>query len=148
MIFFKSFIQRKEINNDVKYYYIELEKFRKQNPDMTKQINHWLLFLDMERRELLEMACEKNEKVRRAVENYEVLTGDEEVKRLAEIRLMAKLEEKSALDCAKEEGKEVGRMQGEEQKQKEIAQKMKKQKMPIKQIAEITGLSEEEVEKI
>lgn len=148
MIFFKSFIQRKEINNDVKYYYIELEKFRKQNPDMTKQINHWLLFLDMERRELLEMACEKNEKVRRAVENYEVLTGDEEVKRLAEIRLMAKLEEKSALDCAREEGKEVGRKQGEEQKQKEIAQKMKKQKMPIKQIAEITGLSEEEVEKI
>ena len=71
LIFFKSFIQRKEINNDVKYYYIELEKFRKQNPDMTKQINHWLLFLDMERRELLEMACEKNEKVRRAVENYE-----------------------------------------------------------------------------
>ena len=156
MIFFKSFIQRKEINNDVKYYYIELEKFRKQNPDMTKQINHWLLFLDMERRELLEMACEKNEKVRRAVENYEVLTGDEEVKRLAEIRLMAKLEEKSALDCAREEGeergkeigREVGRKQGEEQKQKEIAQKMKEQKMPIKQIAEITGLSEEEIEKI
>ena len=135
---------------------------------MTKQINHWLLFLDMERRELLEMACEKNEKVRRAVENYEVLTGDEEVKRLAEIRLMAKLEEKSALDCAREEGeergkeigrkegeergkeigREVGRKQGEEQKQKEIAQKMKKQKMPIKQIAEITGLSEEEIEKI
>ena len=156
MIFFKSFIQRKEINNDVNYYYIELEKFRKQNPDMTKQINHWLLFLDMERRELLEMACEKNEKVRRAVENYEVLTGDEEVKRLAEIRLMAKLEEKSALDCAREEGeergkeigREVGRKQGEEQKQKEIAQKMKEQKMPIKQIAEITGLSEEEIEKI
>ena len=164
MIFFKSFIQRKEINNDVKYYYIELEKFRKQNPDMTKQINHWLLFLDMERRELLEMACEKNEKVRRAVENYEVLTGDEEVKRLAEIRLMAKLEEKSALDCAREEGeergkeigREIGREEGkeagiklgEEQKQKEIAQKMKKQKMPIKQIFEITGLSEKEIEKI
>ena len=152
MIFFKSFIQRKEINNDVKYYYIELEKFRKQNPDMTKQINHWLLFLDMERRELLEMACEKNEKVRRAVENYEVLTGDEEVKRLAEIRLMAKLEEKSALDCAREEGeergKEIGRKEGEEQNRREIAQKMKKQKMPIKQIAEITGLSEKEIEKI
>ena len=118
------------------------------------------------------MACEKNEKVRRAVENYEVLTGDEEVKRLAEIRLMAKLEEKSALDCAREEGeergKEIGRKEGEErgreigreegkaagrklgeeQKQKEIAQKMKKQKMPIKQIAEITGFSEEEIEKI
>ena len=102
------------------------------------------------------MACEKNEKVRRAVENYEVLTGDEEVKRLAEIRLMAKLEEKSALDCAREEGeergKEIGRKLGEErgreQNKREIAQKMKEQKMPIKQIAEITGLSEEEIEKI
>ena len=102
------------------------------------------------------MACEKNEKVRRAVENYEVLTGDEEVKRLAEIRLMAKLEEKSALDCAREEGeergreigREVGRREGEEQNKREIAQKMKEQKMPIKQIAEITGLSEEEIEKI
>ena len=102
------------------------------------------------------MACEKNEKVRRAVENYEVLTGDEEVKRLAEIRLMAKLEEKSALDCAREEGeergreigREVGRREGEEQNKREIAQKMKKQKMQIKQIAEITGLSEKEIEEL
>ena len=106
------------------------------------------------------MACEKNEKVKRAVENYEVLTGDEEVKRLAEIRLMAKLEEKSALDCAREEGeergkeigreegKEIGIKQGKEQNKREIVQKMKEQKMPIKQIAEITGLREEEIEKI
>lgn len=153
-----------EINNDVKYYYIELEKFRNQNPDMTKRINQWSAFLDMERSDLLEMACEENDKVKRAVENYEVLTGDEEVKRLAEIRLMSKLEEKSALDCAREdgmkEGKEIGReegleegieqglKQGIERGKKEIAQKLKKQKMPIKQISEITGLSEEEIEKI
>ena len=80
------------------------------------------------------MACKKNDKVKRAVENYEVLTGDEEVKRLSEIRLMSNLEEKSALHCAREEEK------------KEIAQKLKEQKMPIKQIAEITGLSEKEIE--
>lgn len=38
-----------EINNNVEYYYIELEKFRKQNIDMKKPINQWLAFLDMER---------------------------------------------------------------------------------------------------
>jgi len=103
-----------EINNDIKYYYIELEKFRKQNPDMTKRINHWLSFLDMEKGELLEMVCKKNDKVKRAVENYEVLTGDEEIKRLSEIRLMSNLEEKSALYCAREEGKEIGLKHGEE----------------------------------
>ena len=131
------------------YYYIELEKFRKENQDMTRTINHWLSFLDMERGELLEMACEKNDKVTKAVENYAVLTGDEEVKRLSEIRLMSNLEEKSALHCAREEGEEIGLKRGKketEQKLKEIAQKLKEQKMPIKQIAEITGLSEKEIE--
>ena len=92
------------------------------------------------------MACKENDKVKRAVENYEVLTGDEEVKRLAEIRLMSKLEEKSALDCAREEGLEQGLEQGLKRGKKEIAQKLKEQKMPIKQIAEITGLSEKEIE--
>ena len=146
-----------EINNDVKYYYIELEKFRNKNPDMTKRINQWSAFLDMERGDLLEMACKENDKVKRAVENYEVLTGDEEVKRLAEIRLMSKLEEKSALDCAREdgieEGKKIGREIGREQERREtieklrkIAKKLKEQKMQTKQIAEITGLSEEEIE--
>ena len=87
----------------------------------------------------------KNDKVKKAVENYEVLTGDEEVKRLSEIRLMSNLEEKSALHCAREEGREEGKKETE-QKLKEIAQKLKEQKMPIKQIAEITGLSEKEIE--
>ena len=140
-----------ELNNDVKYYYIELSKFRKENPDMTKIINHWLSFIDMERGDLLEMASEKNEKVRKAIENYEVLTGDEEVKRLAELKQMAKFEEQSALYCAREEGKEIGIKQEKkesERKLKKIAEKLKEQRMPIKQIAEITGLSEEEIEAI
>jgi len=68
-----------ELNNDVKYYYIELEKFRKENPDMTRTINYWLSFLDMERGELLEMASEKNDKVKKSVENYEVLTGSKTI---------------------------------------------------------------------
>ena len=141
-----------EINNDVKYYYIELEKFRNQNPDMTKRINQWSAFLDMERGDLLEMACKENDKVKRAVENYEVLTGDEEVKRLAEIRLMSKLEERSALDCAREEGIEEGKRKGREEGKKEgikeVAKALKERNEPIEKISEITGLSKEEIEKI
>ncbi len=137
-----------EINNDVKYYYIELNKFRKQNPDMTDTLSQWLSFLDMEREDLLEMACKNNKNIKKAVENYKVLTGDEEIKRLAELKLMAKLEEKSALDCAKEEGQEIGQEIGKRKTQIEIAQKLLKQKMSIKQVAEITELSETEIEKL
>ena len=133
-----------ELNNSVKYYYIELSKFRKQNPDMTNPLNQWLSFLDMERGDLLEMASKENKNVKKAMENYEVLTGDAEVKRLAEIRLMSKLEEKSALLTEREAGREEGREEGI----KEVAKKLLKEKMPIKKIAEITGLSEEELKEL
>ena len=129
-----------ELNNSVKYYYIELSKFRKQNPDMTNPLNQWLCFLDMERGDLLEMASKENKNVKKAMENYEVLTGDAEVKRLAEIRLMSKLEEKSALSTAREEGIRKGI--------KEVAKNLLKEKVPIEKIAKSTGLSEEELKEL
>ena len=99
-----------------------------------------LCFLDMERGDLLEMASKENKNVKKAMENYEVLTGDAEVKRLAEIRLMSKLEEKSALSTAREEGIRKGI--------KKVAKNLLKEKIPIEKIAKITGLSEEEIRKI
>ena len=149
-----------EINNNVEYIYIELEKFRKHNPDMKKPINQWLAFLDMERGDLLEMAEKENEEIKEAVTTYEVLTGDKAVKRLAEIRMLSNLEEKSALAAERErgteeglkqgkkEGKKEGLKEGEKNKQLEIAQKLLKIKMPIEQIIEVTGLTEEEIKKI
>ena len=103
-----------------------------------------LCFLDMESGDLLEMASKENKNVKKAMENYEVLTGDEEVKRLAEIRLMSKLEEKSALLTAREEGEEEGIRKGI----KKVAKNLLKEKIPIEKIAKITGLSEEEIRKI
>ena len=103
------------LNNEVKYYYIELEKFRKQEPDMSVELNQWLAFIDMERRDLLEMAKKENKEIKEAVEKYEVLTGKEEIKRLAELRLMSKLEENSALATARAKGTEEGLKQGKEE---------------------------------
>ena len=101
-----------ELNNKVRYIYIELEKFREQNPDMTEEINQWLAFLDMERGDLLEMAIKENKKIKEAVKKYNELTGDEEVKRLAEVRLMAQLEENAALASAKAKGEAKGMREG------------------------------------
>ena len=137
-----------ELNNSVKYYYIELSKFRKQNPDMTKPLNQWLSFLDMERGDLLEMASKENKNVKKAMENYEVLTGDAEVKRLAEIRLMSKLEEKSALLTAREEGIKKGKEEGRKEGKLEIAKNLLKEKIPIEKIAKVTGLSEKELKEL
>jgi len=161
-----------ELNNQVKYYYIELEKFRKQNPDMRNVLNQWLAFIDMERRDLLEMAMKENKEIKKAVEDYEVLTGDEEVKRIAEIRLMSKLEENAALASAKakgteeglkqgkeeglkqgkeeglKQGKEEGLKQGKEEEARKITVRLAKMNFTEEQIQDATGLSIDEIRKI
>lgn len=96
-------------------YYIELEKFRKQNPNMKEPINQSLALIDMERGDLLEMAEKESKLIRQAKQAYDVLTGDEEIKRLAEIRLMSELEERSALATARQKETEEGLKQGKEE---------------------------------
>lgn len=145
-----------EVNNNVTYYYIELEKFREQNPDMTLPVNQWLAFIDMEKGELLEMAKKENKLIKEAVEQYNILTGDAEVKRLAEIRMLSEMEEQAALEVAETKGAQKGLAEGEKigfergQKDEKIktAKKLLKLKMPIEQIQEITGLSEAEIKEL
>ena len=134
-----------EINNKVEFYYIELKKFREENPDMKEPINQWLSFIDMEKGDWLEMTKKENKEIEEAVEEYETLTGDALVKRLEEIRLMSELEEKSALETARNEGIEMGIEQGQKQNKIETAKKMLKIKMPIEQIIMITELTKEEI---
>jgi len=95
-----------EVNNQICYYYIELDKFRKQNPDMKDKLNQWLAFIDRERGELLEMAKKENKLVDEADEYYKVLTDDELARELEWRKQMAKIEEYHALKTAREEGLE------------------------------------------
>ncbi len=157
-----------ELNNIVTYFYIELKKFRDHNPDMKESINQWLAFIDMEREDLLEMAKENSKLIKEAYGEYEVLTGDNEIKRIAEIRLMSKLEEQAALSTARKKGTEEGLKQGKEeglkqgkeeglkqgteeglkQEKRKVAKKLLNLKFPIEQIEYITGLKKEDIEKI
>ena len=165
-----------ELNNIVTYFYIELKKFRDQNPDMKESINQWLAFIDMEREDLLEMAKKNSKLIKEAYGEYEVLTGDNEIKRIAEIRLMSKLEEQAALSTARKKGTEEGLKQGKEeglkqgkeeglkqgkeeglkqgkeeglkQEKRKIAKKLIELNFPIEQIEYITGLKKEDIEKI
>ena len=141
-----------ELNNNVTYYYIELPKFRKLNPNMKEPINQWLAFLDMERRDLLDMAKKESKIIKEANASYNVLTGDAELKRLEEIRMWASMAEQSALSTAKEKGrlmgKAEGRTEGKRQNQLEIAKKSLKENISIEVISKITGLSIEDILKL
>lgn len=123
-----------EVLKGIKWYFIELPKFRKQNPDMNEKINQWLAFIDDYDRGLVKMAEEKNETLKKARSEMTYLTGDEEIKR------MQWLEEKWEMDRASEIGhakREVIR---------EIVNEMIKKGIDIETICEVTKLTKKEIE--
>ena len=88
----------------------------------------------------IEMAEEKNKTIKSALDDMEYLTGDAEIKRLAELRESSRIDKWFAMS--------YGRKQGENKAKKETAKKMLKRNMPIKDIIELTGLTEDEIMKI
>ena len=119
-------------------------------------LENWLAFIDYKRKDLMEMAMNQNEKIRRANEEYEYLTGDEAVKRREELRNKALRDEAAARRCGREEGEEagivigraLGKKDGEIKAKIETAKNMLRDKIDKKNIIKYTGLSLNEVEKL
>ena len=97
-----------EVLKGIKWYFIELPKFRRAYPDMNEKINQWLAFIDDYDRGLIEMAKEKNKTLKEAGIEMNYLTGDEEVRRLAELREKWEMDWNSGIANAKREGEEEG----------------------------------------
>lgn len=129
-----------EVISLIKYCFVELPKFRKQHPDMNNKLNQWLAFLDDTDRGLIKMAEEKNEVLQKARIEMNYLTGDEAVRRLAELREKWEMDRISDLSYAEEKGKKEGI--------REIAKEMLKQGLSIEVIISITKLTKEEIEKL
>ncbi len=133
-----------ELLKGLKWYFIELPKFRKAHPDMNEKINQWIAFIDDKDKGLVEMAEKKNKTIENAREEMNYLTGDAAVRRLAELREKWDMDYNSGMNYAKKEGLK----EGIEKKQKEIVLKMIEKNMPLETIMEITGLSKQEIETI
>lgn len=127
-----------EVMDNIQWYYIELPKFREQNPDMNEKINQWIAFIDGERKELVEVAEKKNKTLQKAREEMSYLTGEAATRRLTELREKWEMDYNSGLSYAKKEGiKEAT---------KNTARKMLEENIDIGIIEKVTGLSKEEIE--
>ncbi|MBQ9297580.1 MAG: Rpn family recombination-promoting nuclease/putative transposase [Clostridia bacterium] len=124
----------------IKYYFIELPKFRKIVNKPQNKLEEWLSFIDYERKEMIEMAVKNNELIKKAQLTYEYLTGDEAIQRLEFLK------EKAIRDEIAAEHK--GRREGEKNSTLKIAKEMLQNKIDTKIIIQCTGLTKEELEKI
>lgn len=129
-----------EVNSLFKTYFIELPKFRESNPDMDEKLNQWLVFIDDMDRRKIEMAEEKNKILKQAKIEMNYLTGDDEVRRIAELQEKWESDRVSELSYATKLGEKTSKI--------EIAKRLIKMKVPLEQIMEITELAKEEIEKL
>ena len=90
------------------------------------------------------MREEDIEEIKKAQKILEDISADEHEKWLAEMRLKY-IRDKHAIE---DFGYDKGYKSGQSKKQEEIVRNLKKKNMDAKFIAEVTGLTEEEIEKI
>jgi len=136
--------REREVNRYLKYYYIELPKFRKSKVSENDKVSDWLAFIDSKDEKRIGEVMERNEKVKKANEELEYLSGDAAERRKAELREKYKKD----ITSAREHGIRIGEEKGKIERNYEIVKAMLKKKMNIEDIIEITDLTKEEIDKI
>ena len=141
-------------------HFIELEKFRKANPDMHEKLNQWLALIDTEDKERVDVAMKENDKVKEAINKVDDFMSDEEAREIVRLREKWQMDYDSSIASAKEdgyeEGHEKGRAEGHAEgikkgkleSQIKIAQKLLDENFEIEKIADITSLSKDDILKI
>ena len=140
-------LEEQYVTNDLEMHFIELPKFRKKNPDISSKLDQWLWLICGEE-EKIKMAKNENEKIKEAKSELEKLEMSPEDRELYELRLKAIRDEINIRESGFIDGKTEGKKEGELQKSLEIAQNMLKENMPIEVISKLTGLLQEEIEKL
>ena len=113
-----------------------------------KKLLEWLSFLENPESNEVISYMEKNENMKKAKEKLNTLSANDELRILAELREKAIRDEKSLKEGYYNDGKLDGLKQGLEQKNKEIAKKLKEKGLSNDFIIEITNLTKEEIEKL
>ena len=125
-------------------YIIELPKFERYKEKADNRLNSWVKFI--ENPEVVDM--KENEEVGKAKKVLEEISQDEHERYLAELRQKYIMDKKAIEDAGFDKGLEVGVQRGKEEEKIDIAKKMIEKDMKIKDIMELTGLTEERIKNL
>ena len=134
-----------------------------QNP-----ICQWMMFLDNPNQKEVASIMEENKAIKKAIGELEQVSGDEKIRRIAELKEKYIRDEQASLEYAKDEGYKTGKEEGmkagieegmkagieegmkagRNEGKNEIAKNMLKENLSIELISRLTSLSQEEIEKL
>lgn len=140
------------MTEDLEFNIIEVPKMYKEKQARDEKLIEWLKFLENPESKEVQGYMKNNENMKEAREKLDKMSKDEKVRRMAELRQKALMDEREAeytgYSNGVEDGIKQGIKQGIEQGYRKIAKKMKDKGKDIRDMIEITGLSEEEINKL
>ena len=148
--------ERKTIlTNDLELHILEIPKIKVEGTEKTDLIK-WLKFIDNPKSKEVEEYMKENVAIKEANEKLDKMLEDEHLRKIAEWREMAIIEENSMKKSAYRKGREEGEICGEARgevrgkklEKKETAKKLKELNVDINIIIQSTGLTKEEIEKL
>lgn len=136
------------LTDKIEFHFIQIPKFLKENIGMETKLEQWMHYISQKSKEGVMRAMEANKEIKKANDEYEYLTGDEEERRLAFLREKAIRDEINNLKGSREEGRKEGRTEGRKEEKIEIAKNLIRKNIDINIISEVTGLKVEQVKKL
>ena len=128
------------LTEDLELHIIEIPKiYRTEGKE--EELTKWIYFIENPESEKVGEYMKENKEMKEAKEKLEVMSEDERMQILAELKEKAIRDEKAT----ERYGIRVGIERGRKQEKKEIAKKMKEQGIDIEIIKKITGLSDKEI---
>lgn len=137
--------------DDIEVHFLELSKLDDVIPTQSG-LKNWLLFLKSVDTTYWEVLKMNEPGLTKAMDTLQYLSQDTEARRLYEARQKYLHDEASMLEGAKQVGMREGMKEGMKEGLKkgviEVAKNMLELKMDITTIANVTGLSEDEISKL
>lgn len=161
------------LTNKLEIIIIELSKAReiyKKNPK--NAICQWMMFLDNPNKSEVKQIMKENEDIKKAIDELEKVSGNEKIRRIAELKEKYIKDEQASIEYAQNtgyktglekgknigraegiaigeaKGKSLGKAEGRATEKMQIAKAMLKENTNIEFIAKVTGLTEEEIEQL
>ncbi|GAB6058596.1 hypothetical protein JCM31598_17130 [Desulfonatronum parangueonense] len=140
-------------------HFLELPRLREAiaTGETEHPLVQWMLFIDCESQEVIEMLAHDNKDIRQAYTLLQVISQDK-LKRMAyEARQAEIMDQRSRMISAemkgreegkvegREEGRKEGRKEGRQEGRQEVVRSMLTRGMSIDEVAEIAGMSREQI---
>lgn len=142
------------LTEDLEIHIIEIPKiYNIKEKEQEEELVKWINFIENPESKKVEEYMKENKELKEAKEKLKVMSEDEKMQILAELRLKAIRDEKAVerfgynqgMENGIEKGIKQGKKAGKIEGIKEMAKKMKEEGIDIETIQKITNLTEEEI---